>query len=75
MYHDNAPFDLASTVHTSVFLYLEVSLLTCIVAYVIDFANAREKLDKLPSWLVLHHVGVFVILIKTAMYFSRMYVK
>jgi uncharacterized membrane protein YsdA (DUF1294 family) len=58
MYHGNAPFDLASTVHTLAFLYLEVQLLTHMVAYAIDLTNAREKRAKLSSWLILHHFGV-----------------
>ena len=75
MYHGNAPIDLASTAHTAANLYIEVSLLTRVVAYAIDFANAREKLGKLPSWLVLHHVGVFAVHITVALYFSRTYYK
>lgn len=71
MYHDN----LASTAHTAASLYIEVSLLTRIVAYAIDFANAREKLGKLPSWLILHHVGVFAVHTTVALYFSRTYYK
>ena len=40
--------------------YLRITLLTRSVAYAIDFANAIEKIGKLPSWLVLHHCGVFL---------------
>jgi hypothetical protein len=66
---------LSSYGHTAASLYIEMSLLTRAIAYAIDFTNAREKLGKLPSWLVLHHLGVYAIHVVTAFYFSQSYSK
>jgi len=68
-----ALYNASSHIHTTAFLYIEVSLFTRILAYSVDFANAREKLGKLPAWLILHHVGVFATHITVAFYFSRSY--
>jgi len=65
--------NVSSHIHAIAFLYIEVSLFTRILAYAVDFANAREKLGKLPAWLVLHHVGAFAHHLTAALYFSRSY--
>jgi hypothetical protein len=66
---------LLSYGHTAASLYIEMSLLTRAIAYAIDFTNARVKLGKLPSWLVLHHLGVYALHVVTAFYFSQSYSK
>ena len=66
---------ISSHIHTAALLYIKASIFTRIVAYAIDFANARKKLGKLPSWLILHHVGVLASHITVAFYFSRTYFK
>ena len=76
MYHGNFFIkNVSSYLHTIALLYIEMSLFTRLLAYIIDFANAREKLGKVPIWLALHHTGVVVIHITTALYFSRTYSK
>ena len=64
---------VSSHFHTASIVYIELSLFTRLLAYAVDFANAREKLGSLPSWLILHHVGVFAVHMNTAFHFSQSY--
>jgi hypothetical protein len=66
---------LSYTGHRGGLLYIEASLLTRVLAYAVDFANARSKLGKLPAWLILHHLGVMAVHTLTAFYFSQSYSK
>ena len=77
--HDEEDFkqlsSFSSYVHSSATQYIRMSIFTRVLAYAVDFANAREKLGKLPSWLVLHHGGVTAFHTLVSCYFSRSYSK
>ena len=51
--------------------YIQVSIITRVFAYAVDFANACKKLGSLPSWLILHHTGCVVVHSLTAFVFSK----
>ena len=62
--YDNLVCQLATT-------YAQISVITRIIAYAIDFASANKKLGSLPSWIILHHAGVMALHLLTAFYFSH----
>ena len=51
-------------------LYTQISVITRILAYAVDFANASKKLGSVPSWLIFHHMGAVIMHLSTAMFFS-----
>lgn len=49
--------------------YVKISIITRFLAYAVDFANASKKIGSLPSWLILHHAGVFIVHALLGFYF------